>query len=73
MDPIHVGHHSGTSAEGETWAEVTEDGNVDIWIEFDNPNKKDKPAMGMTLEEWDRLVAWVERQRRDRGFNRGEN
>jgi len=66
---INIGRHFGTSAEGEMMAEVTETGNVDIWIEFDNPNKKGMPAIGMTPEQWDRLVAWVEWQRRDRGLS----
>ena len=54
-------------------AEVTENGNIHIWVEFDNPNKKDKPGVTVSPQEWDRLVAWVEWQQRDRGFNKGES
>ncbi len=65
MEPFCVGRHHGTfGAEGVTMAGLNETGTgIDIWIKFDNPNKKGMPAIGMTFEEWDRLVAWVERKR----------
>lgn len=70
---LNVGRHIGTWANGDTLAEVYEDGSVHIWIEFDNPNKKDKPGMVMSPEIWDRLVAWVEWQRKNKGFDKLES
>ena len=57
---LNVGRHIGTRADGEMKAEVTKNGNIHIWVEFDNPNKKDKPEVTVSPQEWDRLVAWVE-------------
>lgn len=66
---LKVGRHIGTWADGYTWAEVYENGGVHFWIEFDNPNKKDKPGMVLSPETWDRVVAWVEWQRKNKGLD----
>jgi hypothetical protein len=70
---LKVGRHIGTCSDGDIWAEVNENGSVRFWIEFDNTNKKDKPGMVMPLEVWDRVVAWVEWQRKNKGFEKLES
>ena len=48
---LNIGRHIGTWADGEMKAEVTENGNIHIWVEFDNPNKKDKPGVTVSPQE----------------------
>ncbi len=72
MKPLDVGRHIGAWANGKRWAEGTENGNIHIWAEFDNPNRIDKPGVTMFRKEWDRIVAWVEWQRKDMRFSKGD-
>lgn len=48
-------------------ASFTGTGGVNIWFEYDTPEIKDqrRHEVDYTPEEWDRLVAWVEWQRKD--------
>jgi len=48
---LNVRRDIGTWADGEMKAEVTENGNIHIWVEFDNPNKKDKPGVTVSPQE----------------------
>ena len=37
---LNVGRHIGTWTDGEMKGEVTENGNVHILVEYDNPKKR---------------------------------
>ncbi len=52
--------------------QLTEGGGVKMWFDYKEIGQE-RHEFTCTPEEWDRLVAWVEWQRRDRGFNEGES
>ena len=70
MKPIKVGRHIGPYGDGDIMANLSENGIINIWINYDEA--KQRPMVSVTSEEWDRLVAWVEWQRKDKGVNKGE-
>jgi hypothetical protein len=57
-----VGRHCGTSGDGHYEAAVHNDGSVEITTVFDNAQQAYTVYLSNT--EWDRLVAWVEWQRK---------
>jgi hypothetical protein len=70
MEPIKVTSYAAFGT-GDVFADLSESGMVRIYIEYDVG--KQKPEIFMSPEEWDRLVAWVEWQRRDRAIDRGDS
>ena len=65
MKPIKVGRHIGPHGNGDILADLSENsenGIINIWINYDKAEHK--PTLNITPEKWDRLVAWVECQRK---------
>ena len=71
IEPLKVGRHIGPYGDGDIMADLTKGGGVNIWINYDNAGHK--PTISMTPEEWDRLMTWVEWQRKDKAINKGES
>jgi hypothetical protein len=46
-------------------ARLTDDGKIEIWFEYKDINQQ-RHEISFTPEEWNRLVAWVEWQRKDK-------
>lgn len=71
MEPIKVTstYHD---SPADIKAKLTDNGGVEIWFEYTDINQR-RHEITCTPEEWDRLVAWVEWQRKDRGFTKGED
>jgi len=46
-------------------AQLTDDGGVRVWFHFEDI-KQDRHEFVCTPEEWDRFVAWVEWQRKNK-------
>ena len=59
---LNVGRHVGTWGNGNYIATSAEDGSVTIMTVYDNANQK--ATVSLSGNEWDRLVAWVEWQRK---------
>jgi hypothetical protein len=57
-----VGIHIGTWSNGHYEAHIGNDGNVVITTLFESA--KHEYHVSLSLREWDRLVAWVEWQRK---------
>jgi hypothetical protein len=53
-------------------AMVMDNGWVKIWFNYKDI-QQDRHAIICTAEEWDRLVAWVEWQRKNKDVNRGDS
>jgi len=60
-----------TGAEADIEASCTEEGGVKVWFQYDEAGNRQEILI--SPKAWDRLVAWVEWQRRDRGFSKGES
>ena len=52
-------------------ADVLKTGEVKIWTKYNIATHE--PTILMTPEEWDRLAVWVEWQRKDKAFSKGES
>jgi len=48
-------------------ARLTDDGEIEIWFEYKDINQQ-RHEISFTPAEWDRLVAWVEWQRKDKDY-----
>lgn len=59
------------SSMADIMARVLTDGDVDIWYHFIDSGQN-KYEVNCTPEEWDRLVAWVEWQRKELAVNKGQ-
>ena len=53
-------------------AQLTEDRGVKAWFRYKESGLK-KNELTCTPQEWDRLVAWVDWQRKDKATSRGED
>ena len=53
-------------------AQLTNKGGVTIWFHFKDI-KQDRHEFECTPDEWDRLVAWVEWQRKDKAISKEES
>jgi len=51
-------------SEADVEAELTEEGGVSVWFEYKKIGQK-RHEFTCSPEEWDRLVAWVEWQRKE--------
>ena len=58
-------------SDADIKAQLTEEGGVNVWFDYKEIGQQ-RHEFTCIPEEWDRLVAWVEWQRRDRGFSKGE-
>lgn len=54
-------------AEADIEASCTEEGGVKMWFQYDEAGRRQEILI--SPKEWDRLVAWIEWQRRDRGIH----
>ncbi len=70
MDSIKVTDYADYGT-GHVMAEFTEQEKVNIRINYDNA--KQHPTISTTPQEWDRLVAWVEWQRKDKEIKKEES
>ncbi|MBN1366757.1 MAG: hypothetical protein JW967_02385 [Dehalococcoidales bacterium] len=59
---IHSGSPYASDGTGHYEADVESDGSVIITIVYDKV--RSKPIVTLSSDRWDRLVAWVEWQRR---------
>ena len=59
-----VGMHKGTWGDGHYESWITANGGVTIATVFNDPKKKGENKVTLNRSEWDRLVAWVEWQRK---------
>ena len=71
MEPLRV---TGTYwySEADIMAQVTEDRGVKMWFEYKNIRQQ-RHEFTCTPQQGDRLVTWVEWQRRDRVGGEGED
>jgi len=69
VEPLRV---TGTyvMSEADIMAQVTEDRGVRMWSRYKDI-AQDRYEFTCTPEEWDRLVAWVDWQRKDKATGRG--
>jgi hypothetical protein len=70
MEPIKVTGTFIYSSSADVMAQLTKEGGVDIWFDYERMRRQ---GFICTPEEWDRLVAWVEWQRKERIINKGES
>ena len=70
MGRINVGPYQ-LYGKGEVWASLSEEGMIDIWIKYEDAPQE--PMISITPERWDRLVAWIEWQRKEMAISKGEN
>jgi hypothetical protein len=63
MEPIEVTTSFKWSA-ADIMAELTNEGGVTIWFQFNDIGQR-RHDITCNPEEWDRLVAWVEWQRKE--------
>ncbi len=59
-----VGKHIGTWGDGHYESWIDNGGVIVIVTKFDDPKKKGGFTMTLSSAEWDRLVAWIEWQRK---------
>ena len=71
MEPLRV-TKTYKMYEADIMAQVTEDRGVKMWSKFKESGLR-KNEFTCTPQQWDRLVTWVEWQRRDRVGGEGED